>query len=202
MPDETSTVEVVDGALWMTEPSGNFGHLVPDRPMLSRELPAGIGDLTISAAFTTVPDLPQDAWHGLFILGDDPMDWAVLGFAGEVGGGQKGIVGSMFAGPVWQDKGHPATGLDVPFQLKLEKVDDNYSAYIRATDADAWVALGNAWTHDLQPVSVGIGFINSWGGNAVTIIADWFSLEGDGVEPLAVDAPGKVTMRWADMKRD
>ncbi len=201
IPDASTTVEIVDGALRMTVPNGNFGHLEPERPMLSRELPAGIGDLTVSAAFTTEPDLPQDAWHGLFILGDDPMDWAVLGFAGEAGGGQKGIVGSMFAGPVWQDKGHPATGMDVPFQLKLEKVDDNYSAYIRETDADEWAALGNAWTHELKPVAVGIGFINSWGGNEVAVIADWFSVEGDGVEPLAVGAAGKLAIRWADMKR-
>jgi hypothetical protein len=202
IPDETTTVEITDGALWMTAPDGNFGHLVPDRPMLWRELPAGIGDLAISAAFTTEPDVPQDAWHGLFILGDDPMDWAVLGFAGEANGGQKGIVGSMFAGPVWQDKGHPPAGMDVPFQLRLEKVDDNYSAYIRATDADAWAALGNAWTHELQPVAVGIGFINSWGGQTVSVIVDWFSLEGDGVEPLVVRPAGKLATRWADLKRD
>jgi hypothetical protein len=86
--------------------------------------------------------------------------------------------------------------------LRLEKVDDNYSAYIRATDADAWAALGNAWTHELQPVAVGIGFINSWGGQTVSVIVDWFSLEGDGVEPLVVRPAGKLATRWADLKRD
>ena len=202
IPDDTTTVEIVDGSLWMTVPDANFGHLVPDRPMLWRELPAGIGDLSISAAFNTEPDVPQDAWHGLFILGDDPMDWAVLGFAGEANGGQKGIVGSMFAGPVWEDKGHPATGIDVPFQLRLEKVDELYSAFIRETDADAWAALGNTWTHDMQPVAVGIGFINSWGGNTVALIVDWFSVEGDGIQPLPVDGAGKLATRWADVKRD
>ena len=121
-------MEIVDNALWMTVPNGNFGHLVPGRPMLEREVPSGMRAISISAAFNTEPDLPQDAWHGLFILGDDVMDWAVLGFAGESAGAQKGIVGSMFAGPVWEDKGHPETNMDVPFQLKLEKVDENYKA--------------------------------------------------------------------------
>ncbi len=198
--DETATVEIIDRALWMTAPDGNFGHLVPDRPMLERQLPAGIGDLTITAAFTTEPAVPQDAWHGLFVLGDDPMDWAVLGFAGEANGGQKGIIGSMHAGPVWEDKGHPPTNMDVPFQLKLEKAEESYSGYIRETDADPWVQLGATWTHDLEPVRVGIGFINSWGGTTVSLVADWFSLEGEGVAPLSVDARSKLAARWADIK--
>ena len=199
--DATTTVEIVDHALWMTVPAGNFGHLVPDRPMLERELPAGSGPLSISAAFSTVPDLPQDAWHGLFVLGDDPMEWAVLGFAGGANGAQTGIVGSMYPGPVWEDKGHPPTNMDVPFQLKLEKVDENYTGYIRETDADPWAQLGNTWTHDLEPVAVGIGFINSWGGNTVALVADWFSLDGEGITALAVDPASKLTTRWADIKR-
>ncbi|MBT3267077.1 hypothetical protein HN371_08000 [Candidatus Poribacteria bacterium] len=201
IPDETTTVEIIDNALWMTVPDGNFGHLVPERPMLERALPAGIGDLSISAAFTTEPDIPQDAWHGLFIIGDDAMDWAVLGFAGAANDAQTGIVGSMFAGPVWEDKGHPPTNVELPFQLKLEKVGENYTGYVRATDADAWAKLGNTWTHDLTPVSVGIGFINSWGGSTVSLITDWFSLEGDGVAPLSVDPTSKLAARWAAIKR-
>jgi hypothetical protein len=201
IPDGTTTVEIVDNALWMTVPNGNFGHLVPGRPMLEREVPSGMRAISISAAFNTEPDLPQDAWHGLFILGDDVMDWAVLGFAGESAGAQKGIVGSMFAGPVWEDKGHPETNMDVPFQLKLEKVDENYTGYLRQTDADAWVQLGNTWTHDLDPVSVGIGFINSWGGKTVSLVTEWFSVEGEGIAPLSVDPAGKLAARWGDIKR-
>ncbi|MEO2005009.1 MAG: hypothetical protein ABGY41_13030, partial [Candidatus Poribacteria bacterium] len=59
----------------------------------------------------------------------------------------------------------------------------------------------NIWTHDLEPVAVGIGFINSWGGNTVALVADWFSLDAEGVAALAVDPASKLATRWADIKR-
>lgn len=48
--------------------------------------------------------------------------------------------------------------------------------------------------------TVGIGFINSWGNQAVTLIVDFFSLEGEGVRPFVVDAKGKLSTTWGRLK--
>jgi len=201
-PGETSTVEVKDGFLRITDPTGNWGHMEKDKPMLEREVPDTAQDLVVSGLFSSEPDKPADAWIGMFIFGDDPMDFACLLFGGESNQAQKCLIGSMVLGG-WQDKGHFETGADVPLYLKLEKVGDQFTGYYRTNEKEDWRTIGNIWTHQIKTVkTVGLGFINSWGGQAVTFLVDSFTLEGEGVEPLAIRAKGKLTTTWGDVRSD
>ena len=45
-----------------------------------------------------------------------------------------------------------------------------------------------------------MGIMNNWGGKTVTFMVDSISLEGEGVQPMAVDANGKLPTIWADIK--
>ena len=102
----------------------------------------------------------------------------------------------------WQDKGHFPTGFDVPLHLKLEKKKDVFTGYYKQKEGDAWKQIGNkTWSHKIKKVKkVGVGIMNNWGGKTVTFMVDTFSLEGEGVQPMAVDANGKLSTIWADIK--
>lgn len=200
-PGKTSKVEVKDGTLRITDPTGNWGHMEKDKPMLEREVPKTTKDLVITGLFSSEPDKPADAWIGLFIFGDNPMDFACLLFGGESNQAQKCLIGSMVQN-TWQDKGHFPIGTDVPFYLKLEKIEDKFSGYYRTNEKEDWKLIGATWPHAMKAVkTVGVGFINSWGGKTVTIIVDFFSLEGEGVRAFAVDAKGKLSTTWGEIKK-
>jgi hypothetical protein len=199
-PAKTSTAEVKDGWLRLLEPTGNWGHLEKDKPMLERAVPATAKDMRISGVFSSDPEKPGDAWHGLFLFGDDPLDFACLLFGGESNQAQKFLIGSMVQGG-WQDKGHFPLGLDVPFEMMLEKVGNTFKGSVRKTAGDAWTTVGAAWNHDLKVKTAGLGFINSWGGKKVTLLVDSFSLDGEGVLGLAVEPQGKMATAWAALKQ-
>jgi len=201
-PGNPSTAEIKDGALRITNPNGNWGHMEKDKPMLEREVPKTAKDLVVSGLFSSEPDKPADAWIGIFIFGKDPMDFACLLFGGESNQAQKCLIGSMVQG-VWQDKGHFPTGADVPLYLKLEKVEDKFTGYYRTNEKEDWKMVGNTWPHAIKTVkTVGVGFINNWGGKTVTLIVDSFSLEGEGVQPMAIDAKGKLSTTWGCIKKE
>jgi hypothetical protein len=196
-PGNPSKIEQKDGMLRITNPTGNWGHMERDRPLVLRKAPDG--DFNAIGLFASEPKLPGDAWHGIFILGDDALDFACLLFGGESNQAQKNLIGSMVVG-VWQDKGHFPTGKDVPYYLKLEKVGDQYTGYWSEDPKKAWNKVGNSWPHKLKPKQVGVGFINNWGGKTVTLLVDMFTLEGDKVEPSPVESKDKLAVSWGKMK--
>lgn len=134
-PSDASTVEVKDGVLRITEPKGDWGHMEKEKPMLERDVPKTAKDVVISGLFSSEPDKPADAWIGLFIFGDNAMDFACLLFSGESNQAQKCLIGSMVQN-TWQDKGHFPIGMDVPFHLKLEKIEDMFAGYYRADEKE------------------------------------------------------------------
>ena len=200
-PGDPSTAEVKDGVLRLTNPNGNWGHMEKEKPMLERDVPKTAKDVVVSGLFSSEPDKPADAWIGIFIFGSNPMDFACLLFGGEANQAQKCLIGSMVQN-TWQDKGHFPTGVDVPLYLKLEKIEDKFAGYYRADEKEDWTMIGTTWPHAMKAVkTVGVGFINSWGGKTVTIIVDFFSLEGEGVRPFAIDARGKLSTTWGSLKK-
>ena len=206
-PEEQSTVTIEDGSLLLNEPNGNFGHTITDgRPLVLRKAPEG--DFSISALVDTDPVPPsQSYWIGLFIIADDgdaavlAENWAVV----NIGGGaneNKALIGSMIDN-AWNDKGH----FDIPewpIHLKLEKVDNQYTGYYKEKPADEWTKVGNTWDHDgmEEPELVGIGFVNNWGGGPnLTLIVDYFLLEGENVLSMTVEPVDKLSGTWGDLKR-
>ena len=192
--------EVKDGFLQMTNP-GNWGHTTPDKPMLEREIPKSAAEnLTVSGIFTSDPDKPADAWIGIFIYSDDNMNYACFLFGGEANQPQKTLIGSMVEAN-WQDKGHPQTGFDVPLHLKIVKEDDVFAGYYRESEKDEWALAGEkTWNHKFDAERIGIGFMNNWGGQTVTFLVDTLSVEGEGIEPLAVAPSGKLATTWGHLK--
>lgn len=198
-PGNPSEFKVENGALHITC-TQNFGHMENTRPLALIEAPEG--DFSVIGLFSSDPEKPSDAWHGIFVLGDDPMDFACLLFGGESNQPQKTLIGSMVKG-VWQDKGHFPTGFEVPFYLKLEKSGKQWRGYCRKSEKEDWNPIGSPWEHDLKPKWVGVGFINNWGGKVVTLIVDTFIVEGPKVTPRAqaVDPSDKLATVWGDLKR-
>ena len=192
--------EVKDGFLHMTNP-GNWGHTTPDKPMLEREIPKSAAEnLTVSGIFTSDPDKPADAWIGIFIYSDDNLNYACFLFGGEANQPQKTLIGSMVEAN-WQDKGHPQTGFDVPLHLKIVKEDDVFAGYYRESEKDEWALAGEkTWNHKFDAERIGIGFMNNWGGQTVTFLVDTLSVEGEGIEPLAVAPSGKLATTWGHLK--
>lgn len=192
--------EVKDGFLQMTNP-GNWGHTTPDKPMLEREIPKSAAEnLTVSGIFTSDPDKPADAWIGIFIYSDDNLNYACFLFGGEANQPQKTLIGSMVEAN-WQDKGHPQTGFDVPLHLKIVKEDDVFAGYYRENEKDEWALAGEkTWNHKFDAERIGIGFMNNWGGQTVTFLVDTLSVEGEGIEPLAVAPSGKLATTWGHLK--
>lgn len=197
VPEETTEVEVADGQMRMTNP-GDFGHLVADRPLILVDAPEG--DFSISALLSSEPEEASDAWIGLFICGDANAlaeDWASVSFGGGAGE-NAGIICHMQENS-FVDGGHPAIPM-WPLEFKLEKADTTYTAYYRENAADDWTSLGN-WTQDMKtPEKVGLGFINNWGGSTVTLIADFFQMDGEDVESMAVKPADKLASTWARVK--
>ncbi len=203
-PAKLTTVKLEKGKLLMYEQTANFGHMITDgRPLILRKAPKG--DFSISTLIDTNPPAPADNyWLGLFIIGKDgdnavlAENWAVLTIGGSKGE-KKTLIGSMING-TWNDKGH----FDVkgwPIYLKLDKAGTNYTGYYKDKPDDQWTIVGATWAHDMKnPELVGLGFINNWGGTKVTMIAEYFLLEGENVAPMAVDAKGKLSNTWGDIK--
>jgi hypothetical protein len=204
-PEGQGSVTIEDGKLLINDPNGNFGHLITDgRPLVLRKAPEG--DFSISTLIDTFPPaIPKDYWIGLFVVGGDgdhgvlADNWAVLnigGSAGEV----KALIGSMIDS-AWNDKGH----FDIPnwpVYLKLDKVGIQYTGYYREKPTDEWIKVGESWTHDgmEEPELVGLGFINSWGGVNLTLMAEYFLLEGENVVPMAVQSVHKLSGTWGYIK--
>ena len=170
--EKETKVEVKDGFLRMINPKGKWGHMTPDKAMLERDVPASSQNLVVSGIFSSDPDKPQDCWHGMFIFGEDPMDFACLLYGGEANQAQKALIGSMVQG-AWQDKGHFPTGFDIPLHFKLEKKKDVFTGYFKQKKGDAWKQIGNkTWTHKIKKVKkVGLGVMNNWG--ARRLISWW-----------------------------
>jgi len=204
-PVEQGSVTIEDGKLLINDPNGDFGHLVTDgRPLVLRKAPDG--DFSISALVETDPPPPaQSYWIGLFVVGKDgdhavlAENWAALNIGG--GGAEvKALIGSMIDN-AWNDKGH----FDIPewpIYLKLEKTGNQYTGYFKQEPADEWTMVGGAWAHDgmEEPELAGLGFINSWGGANLTLIVEYFSLEGESVIPMAVGSAGKLSSKWGQIK--
>ncbi len=204
-PAEEGTAIIEDGQLLLNSPS-DFGHVVFDgRPLMLRKAPKG--DFSISTLIDTEPPVPSASyWIGLFVVGEDGDDAALAGnwAAAAIGGGAnevKSLIGSMIDS-TWNDKGH----FDVPewpLHIKLEKVGAQYTGYFKEKVADEWTKAGAAWVHAgmEDPALVGIGFVNNWGGGPdLTLIADYFSLEGDKVTPMAVQPMDKLPDIWGRIK--
>lgn len=200
--DKVTTFEVKDGFLQMTNPKGGWGHTTPDKPMVEREIPKSAAkNITVSGIFTTEPDKPADSWIGIFLYSDEDLNYACLLFGGEANQPQKTLIGSMVQAN-WQDKGHFQTGFDVPLHLKIVKENDLFSGYYRESEKDDWTLSGNkTWNHKFDVERVGVGFMNSWGGQTVTFFVDTLSIEGEGIEPLEVAPYGKLTTTWSTLKK-
>lgn len=196
-PGNPSKFEVRDGTLRITC-SVNFGHTEPDRPHALISAPED--DFVAEGLFSSDPEKPSDAWHGIFVISEDPLDYACLLFGGESNQPQKTLIGSMVKG-TWQDKGHFPTGFDVPLYLRLEKKKSLWTGYTKKAEGDDWTVIGAPWTHDFRPKWVGVGFINNWGGKTVTLITDWFAVEGPKVvSNLAVESKDKLATAWGRIK--
>jgi hypothetical protein len=204
-PEKKGFVKVEDGNLLINEPGGNFGHLIKDgRPLVLRDAPKG--DFSISALLNSDPKPPAvNYWIGLFVIGDAKdnaamaKNWSVLTFGGS-NGEAKALIGSMI-NDAWNDKGH----FDIPkwpVYLKLEKKGTELKGFYKEKEKDAWTQVGGVWEDTMKtPEKVGLGFINNWGGGPnLTLIADFFTLEGDNVTPFAVDPSGKVATTWGKLK--
>jgi len=200
--EKVTKTEVKGGFLSMTNPKGKWGHMTADKAMLERDVPTSSQNLTVSGVFSSEPEKPVDAWIGMFIFGEEQMDFACLLYGGEANQPQKALIGSMVQG-AWQDKGHFNTGFDVPLHLKLEKEKDVFTGYMKQKEGDNWKQIGNkTWTHKIKKVkTVGLGIMNNWGGKTVVVLVDSFSLEGEGVKPMAVDSTKKLATTWAGLKR-
>jgi hypothetical protein len=200
--EKVTKTEVKGGFLSMTNPKGKWGHMTADKAMLERDVPTSSQNLTVSGVFSSEPEKPVDAWIGMFIFGEEQMDFACLLYGGEANQPQKALIGSMVQG-AWQDKGHFNTGFDVPLHLKLEKEKDVFTGYMKQKEGDNWKQIGNkTWTHKIKKVKkVGLGIMNNWGGKTVVVLVDSFSLEGEGVKPMAVDSTKKLATTWAGLKR-
>ena len=199
--EKVTKTEVKGGFLRMTNPKGKWGHMTADKAMLERDVPASSQNLIVSGIFSSEPEKPVDAWIGMFIFGEEQMDFACLLYGGEANQPQKALIGSMVQG-AWQDKGHFNMGFDVPFHLKLEKEKDVFTGYMKQKKGDNWKQIGNkTWTHKIKKVKkVGLGIMNNWGGKTVVFLVDSFSLEGEGVQPFHVDSVGKLAAIWAELK--
>ena len=92
--------------------------------------------------FSSDPTKPSSAWIGIFVFGEDPLDFACLLFGGENNSPLTALIGSMVKG-AWQDQGHFNTGFDVPFHLKLQKKGDEFTGYFKQKEGDAWKKIGN-----------------------------------------------------------
>ncbi len=199
---EETEYEVKDGFLRITNP-GNWGHTTADKPMIERDIPQTASkDITVSGIFSSDPDTPADAWIGIFIYSDDDLNYACLLFGGESNQPQKALIGSMIKS-AWNDHGHPQTGFDVPFHLKLVKEGDTFSGYFRKDEKDEWtLAQNKMWNHNFDVKQVGIGFMNNWGGQTVTFLIDQLSIEGEGIKPFSVEPDDKLATTWGDLKAD
>jgi hypothetical protein len=204
-PEQQGTVTIEDGRLLINEPNGNFGHLIVDgRPLVLREAPEG--DFNISTLIETEPPPPaDDYWIGLFIVGEDgdhdvlADNWAVLTIGGSAGE-KKALIGSMI-NSAWNDKGH----FDIPgwpVYLKLEKIGIQYTGYYKEKPADQWTKVGSSWTHEgmEEPELVGLGFINNWGGANLTLMAEYFLLQGEKVIPKAIQPVDRLSSTWGWIK--
>ena len=194
--------EVKDGFLHITNP-GNWGHTTADKPMIERDIPdSASDDITVSGIFSSDPDKPADAWIGIFIYSDDQLNYACLLFGGESNLPQKALIGSMIKS-AWNDHGHPQMGFDVPLHLKLVKEGDTFSGYFRKDDKDDWsLAQNKSWNHNFKVKKVGIGFMNNWGGQTVTLLIDQLSIEGAGIKPFLVEPSNKLATTWGALKKD
>jgi hypothetical protein len=197
-PGDPSQFEVKDGKLSVVC-TQNFGHMEADRPLALIEAPEG--DFSAMGLFSSDPEKPTNAWHGIFVLGDDPLQFACLLFGGESNQPQKTLIGSMVKAN-WQDKGHFPTGFDVPLYLKLERKGKQWTGYCKKSEKEDWTLIGQSWIHDFEPKWVGVGFINNWGGKVVTLIVDSFAVEGPNVKPRvqAVDPGMKLLTLWSALK--
>lgn len=204
-PEKQGFAKVEDGKLLLNEPGGDFGHTLKDgRPLVLRDAPKG--EFSISALLDSDPEAPaENYWIGLFVIGNARDDaamaknWSVINFGGS-GGEAKALIGSMVA-DTWNDKGH----FDIPewpIYLKLEKKGTELKGYYKEKENDDWTQVGGAWNDDMEnPEKVGLGFINNWGGGPnLTLIAEFFTLEGPNVRPFVVEAAGKLSIAWGKLK--
>ncbi len=205
-PEKQGFVKVEGGKLLINEPGGNFGHTLKDgRPLILRDAPKG--DFSISALLESDPEPPaKNYWIGLFIIGDAKdnaamaKNWSVLTFGGS-NGEVKALIGSMI-NDAWNDKGHFDTP-EWPLYFKLEKKGTELKGFYKEKEKDNWTQVGGIWNDNMKnPEKVGLGFINNWGGGPdLTLIADFFTLEGDDVTPFAVEPQEKLSTTWGKLKQ-
>ena len=85
----------------------------------------------------------------------------------------------------------------------MRKSKDVFTGYVKRKEGNDWKQIGNkTWAHKIKQVKkVGLGIMNNWGGKTVVFLVDSFSLEGEGVKPMAVDSAKKLATAWAELKR-
>ena len=75
-------------------------------------------------------------------------------------------------------------------------------AYFKHKEEDKWQIIGQPWEDGMEaPAKVGFGILNNWGGaEKLTLISEFFTLEGNDVEPFAVEPGGKLATTWGKLK--
>ena len=98
--------------------------------------------------------------------------------------------------------GKPEAPGPVPFWLKLEKSQNQFTGYTRKKEGEDWQNVGELVRDIKKPKYVGIGILNHWDNQNLTLIADSFSMEGEKVKPSSAVSPkGKLASRWGYIKR-
>ena len=155
--------------------------------------------------FSTEPDTPADSWIGIFLYSDDDLNYACLLFGGEANQPQKTLIGSMVEGgkPIGKTKDTSRPVLMSPFTSKSSKRTISSPVIIEKSEKEDWTLSGDkTWNHKFDVERVGIGFMNSWGGQTVTFLVDTLSIEGEGIEPLAIAPKGKLANYVGDTQTE
>ena len=75
----------------------------------------------------------------------------------------------------------------------MRKSKDVFTGYVKRKEGNDWKQIGNkTWAHKIKQVKKG--------GKTVVFLVDSFSLEGEGVKPMAVDSVKKLATAWAELK--
>lgn len=208
-PDKKGFVKVQGGKLLLHN-VGHFLHEKKDgRPLVLRDAPKD-GKFSIFALLDADPPAPADSyWMGLFVVGSAKNDREMAkNFSHLVFGGQRGRKSDIkvSGSSAIDDNFVEGTGqIDVPpwpIYLRLEKNGKlNKASYKHKAEAE-WQPIGLPWEDGMEaPAKVGFGILNNWGGaEKLTLVADFFTLDGRDVQPFAVEPGGKLATTWGKLK--
>ena len=209
-PEKKGLVKVQGGKLRFHTLSHFVNHEKKDgRPLVLRDAPKD-GKFSIFALLDADPPTPADSyWMGLFVVGSAKNDREMAkNFSLLVFGGQRGRKSDIkvFGASMIDDNFGGGTGqIDVPpwpIYLKLEKKGKINKGYYKHKAEEEWQPIGAPWEDGMEaPAKVGFGILNNWGGaEKLTLISEFFTLEGNDVEPFAVEPGGKLATTWGKLK--